>query len=185
MDKQSYWALCHHVWSLLLQEHIDALPVRVSELCGHLRIPVKRYIPECNEGDGMSTMSEGRPMIFVSSLCGRPRQRFTAAHELGHVLLGHVGKYQLVNREPAPTDNPIEQAANMFAARLLAPACVLWGCGVRSAADIMRLCDISEQSAGYRWERMQELYKRGKFLTHPLERAVYEQFSDYISANKL
>lgn len=185
MDKKEYWALCCRVWKLLLQEQIDALPVSMSKLCRKLNIPVKQYIPEGKEGDGKSTIIEGRPVIFVSSLCGRPRQRFTAAHELGHVQYGHVGKYRLVNREPVPTDNPIEQTANMFAARLLAPACVLWGCSVRSAADIMRLCDISEQSAEYRWERMRELYGRGRFLTHPLERAVYEQFSDYIRAHKL
>lgn len=88
-------------------------------------------------------------------------------------------------REPDPGDNPIEQAANVFASRLLAPACVLWGCGVQSAEDIERLCDISRAAAEFRWTRMQELYRRQRFLTSPLERLVYAQFEDYIKGHRL
>jgi Zn-dependent peptidase ImmA (M78 family) len=102
------------------------------------------------------------------------------AHELGHILLGHVGEYHLVNREPSPHDDPIEQEANGFAARLLAPACVLWGCGASSAEEIAALCDISMAAARYRWERMQILLERDKFLRSPLERKVYKRFSKYI-----
>ena len=72
-----------------------------------------------------------------------------------------------------------------FASRLLAPACVLWGCGVRSAEDIERLCDISRAAAEFRWSRMQELYRRQRFLTSPLERLVYAQFEDYIKGHRL
>lgn len=71
------------------------------------------------------------------------------------------------------------------ASRLLAPACVLWGCGVRSAEDIERLCDISRAAAEFRWSRMQELYRRQRFLTSPLERLVYAQFEDYIKGHRL
>ena len=88
-------------------------------------------------------------------------------------------------REPEPGDNPIEQAANVFASRLLAPACVLWGCGVQSAEDIERLCDISRAAADFRWSRMQELYRRQRFLSSPLERLVYDQFADYIKGHRL
>lgn len=99
--------------------------------------------------------------------------------------MGHVGKYELVNREPSPNDNPIEQAANVFASRLLAPACVLWGCGVRSADEIAELCKISHIAAEYRFTRLTELYERNKFLTSPLERKVYQQFSEFIEQNQL
>lgn len=100
-----------------------------------------------------------------------------------------------VNREPNDKDNPIEQAANVFASRLLAPACVLWGLKVKSAEEIVQYCNISMQSAEFRMERMNELYEReeeflrtrGKscFLLSPLERKVYNQFKEYIDKNKL
>lgn len=51
--------------------------------------------------------------ISLSYLYGktgnRQRKRFTVAHELGHIMLGHVGHYELINREILPNDNPIEQ----------------------------------------------------------------------------
>ena len=122
-----------------------------------------------------------------------PRQRFTIAHELGHILL-HGGN-GLYNREPSESDNPIEQEANIFASRLLAPACVLWGLGVTSAQQISELCNISLQSAEFRMRRMNELYEREKrflnmynkscFLISELERKVYRQFSEYIQQNHL
>lgn len=50
------------------------------------------------------------------------RNRFTIAHELGHVLLGHVneGKKQLRDTTFGNSD-PIERAANTFAAELIMP----------------------------------------------------------------
>ena len=133
-------------------------------------------------GGGFSCIVRGVPCICIWRGQRRRRARFTVAHELGHILLGHVGKYTLVNREPSPRDDPVEQAANGFAARLLAPACVLWGCRVSSAAEIAALCDISAVAARYRWERMQLLYARGKFLISPLERTLYACFSQYINS---
>ena len=164
--------------------NIRTLPVSTSQICERLGIVVRiGDLP--GDSDGISTIIRGKPHILVRSQCSPERKRFTVAHELGHILAGHVGKYTLVNREPSPTDNPIEQEANVFASRLLAPACVLWGCGVQTAEDIRRLCRISQQAAEYRMERMRILYARDRFLTSPLERQVYRQFADYIEQNRI
>jgi len=144
-----------------------------------------KYYEGADESDGQSMMLEGKPLILVSRNKPVPRQRFTAAHELGHILLGHVGRGGLVNREPSLADNPLEREANVFASRLLAPACVLWGCGVQSENDIMELCGISRQAAAFRWQRVQLLLARDRFLSSPLERQVYEQFKDYIASHRL
>lgn len=184
MDYKIYQNARDAVWELLIKHKINSLPVRVSEICKKEGISIKHCNSE-SEVDGYSSVILGVPYIYYNSNCTVGRQRFTVAHELGHITLGHVGKYVLVNREPTPNDNPIEQEANVFASRLLAPACVLWGCGVRSADDIIKLCDISRQSAEYRMERMNELYQRNKFLMSPLERQVFKQFEKYISTHKL
>lgn len=170
-------------WEVIIQEQISELPVDILKLCSQMGITVKYLAPE-DEGDGMSIFINDIPHIFVNKKCSRQRIRFTIAHEIGHILLGHVGKYKLVNREPSPTDDPVEQEANVFASRLIAPACVLWGCGVKCADDIAKLCDISLQAAEFRMERMRELYKRDKFLTSPLERQVYKQFEDFIDRQR-
>lgn len=181
MDYRLYQKSRDLAWEILLKEGVCALPVDVLEICRRLGIAVRQYDEPCPDvGDGFSAIIDGVPHICIER--GRPprRARFTVAHELGHVLLGHVGKYTLVNREPSSHDDPVEQAANTFAARLLAPACVLWGCRVSSAAEIAALCGISDMAARYRWERMQILLKRGKFCTSPIERRVYHQFLDFI-----
>lgn len=184
MDYKDYQNARDAAWRLLIDTGAKVLPIKVTQICHLLGIQVKLYAPE-DDNDGMSFMLNGQPVIFVSRNAIPARQRFTTAHELGHILLGHVGRYELVNREPDPGDNPIEQSANVFASRLLAPACVLWGCGAKTPEDIMKLCDISRQAAEFRAGRMEELYRRNKFLTSPLERTVYAQFADYIVNNKL
>lgn len=180
MNYKEYQNARNLSWDILIQENIIELPINIVALCKQLGIEVKYYIPSDNS-DGECTIVEGVPYILVNKNCSRQRKRFTVAHELGHVLLGHVGKYQLVNREISPTDNPIEREANVFASRLLAPACVLWGCKVKTSDDIVRLCDISKQAAEYRMNRMTELYQRNKFLTSPLEKQVFDQFKNFIS----
>lgn len=184
MNYKDYQNARDSAWKLLIDLNIKELPIKTGELCKALGVAVRYYTPT-DGSDGKSLIVDGRPVILVSSAVPLSRQRFTVAHELGHILLGHVGKYELVNREPDPKDSPIEQAANVFASRLLAPACVLWGCGARTPKQIAALCNISYQAAEFRAERMAVLYQRNKFLTSPLERRVFEQFADYIAANRL
>lgn len=171
-------------WKLLIDLNIKELPIRPGAICKTLGIPIWLYTPADGD-DGVSFIEKSKPVIMVSRNIPLARQRFTAAHELGHVLLDHVGRYKLVNREPRPDDNPVEHAANVFASRLLAPACILWGCGAKTPEQIATLCDISYQAARFRAERMKLLYERNKFLISPLERKVYRQFADYIEKNRL
>lgn len=179
MDYKRYKASRNLAWQILLNEGVRELPVKIGPLCKQMGIPVRYYTPT-DGNDGISTIIDGRAVILVSDRCIPTRQRFTAAHELGHILLGHVGQYQLANREPSKCDNPIEQEANVFASRLLAPACVLWALDARTPEQIASLCQISYQAAAFRAERMALLYKRDKFLSSPLEQEVYLQFSDFI-----
>ncbi len=172
------------VWEILIRERVSALPVSVSGLCRNMGIPI--CLEELKDGNsGKSLIVGDQPVIIVNKTDSPERQRFTAAHELGHIMLGHVGKYKLVNREPSANDNPIEQAANVFASRLLAPACVLWGCNIHTAEEIAVNCKISRQAAEYRAARMEILYERNAFLTSQLEREVYENFRRYIETHKV
>ena len=181
MNYKDYQKSRNATWELLLDLGIKELPVKITDICRRIGIPVK-FANLGAEQDGYSVIVNGEPIIVINSLKrdNAARMRFTVAHELGHIMLGHVGVYELVNREPSPEDNEIEQQANIFASRLLAPACVLWGCRVKSPEEIMRLCDISHQAAQFRFNRMKVLYARNKFLISPLERAVFEQFKPFV-----
>ena len=183
MNYKDYKVSRNLAWRVLLNEGVAELPVKVGALCRQMGIKVGYYSPD-DGNDGESTIAGGQAYILVSRNCSVARQRFTAAHELGHILLGHVNQYQLANREPSRGDNPIEMAANVFASRLLAPACVLWALDARTPEEIAALCQISYQSAAFRAERMQILYQRNMFLATPEERAVYNQFREYITRKR-
>jgi Zn-dependent peptidase ImmA (M78 family) len=84
--------------------------------------------------DGYVDLTDGEPKIFVASNCSHDRQRFTLAHEIGHVLLIHAfrdGKRPLTyglrryRMREIPTDfssDPTEERlCNYFAAELLMP----------------------------------------------------------------
>ena len=192
-------------WRLLLECGITELPVKVSAICRHLGVGLRTYTQgyelirragladRVRSGDGFLFRPEdGPPVIFYNGFATVGRQRFTVAHELGHYVLGHTGR--LLNREPSPTDNPQERAANAFAARLLAPACVLRGLKVRGAAQIVHYCGISQQAAEYQMERLTELYRRDAaymaehgrsyFFRSELEWKVYQQFEPFILAQR-
>lgn len=184
MDYKDYQYSRDAAWRILIDCHATELPVRALNICQTLGIPVRRT-SRTEAPEGRSMALNGRPVILLSAEPSPERRRFTLAHELGHIVLGHMDRVGVLNREPSPEDDPLEQAANVFASRLLAPACVLCGCNVQSAAEIAQLCGISQTAAEFRWERLQLLYQRGKFLISPLERQVYAQFRPYIDAHRM
>ena len=179
---------------ILLACNIDRLPVNLNTILLQMGVraypyqgnetPIKEMGLEraCAQTAGLTFYRGDAPIILYDRNTPPPRLRFTVAHELGHIALGHVrpGERTVQNREPRPEDSPIEQAANRFAVDLLAPACVLWGLGVHTPKEIAEVCAISRASAEFRAARMAELYHRGKFLTHPTERAVYAAFLPFI-----
>jgi len=72
------------------------------------------------------TVEEGAQGILVTTKRGLPIQRFTLAHELGHLVLGHEMRFDFLTEDadeatPDASDNPEEKAAEAFASELLAP----------------------------------------------------------------
>ena len=175
-------------WKALIDFNVCELPVLLSRICKILHITIldnkHAHVLRSNE-HGIAVKQNGRWYIVFDETDVYGKQRFTVAHELGHILMGHAMK----NGYPTRRDNIIKPAdeteADMFAARLLAPACVLWGINAQTAEQIADVCGISYTAAKLRAERMDLLRKRNKFLTSPLERQVYKQFEDYIKNNRL
>lgn len=198
MDYKDYQRARDSAWEILLDCNVEQLPVDVTSICQALGIRVFSYrsgekmiarhgLQQLTEQtDGFAMMLYDVPVIFFDSRCTKQRARFTIAHEIGHIMLGHVGHGQCtrINREPAAGDAPEETQANQFAARLLAPACVLWALDIHTAEEIALLCDISLPAAGFRAQRMAVLYQRQKFLTSPLERQVHQAFLPFIRHQK-
>ena len=170
------------VWQALLDFNVTKLPVSVNGIAKQLGIKVIKNsdIHELQNGErGVTLFKNGHWYIVFDDTEPVSVCRFTVAHEIGHILLGHILVTGTKYRTFAKRDEE-EQAADMFASRLLAPACVLHELHATTATEIAKICNISMPAAKNRAERMQVLEARNKYYLHPLERQVRQQFEQFI-----
>lgn len=174
-------------WQCLIDYNINCLPIDVLGIARTAGIKVIKNssVEELLLSEsGASVFDAGEWFIIYDDENTPQRCRFTIAHELGHIFLGHELK-KGYHARTFDIDKPqVETEADVFASRLLAPACVLWGLNLHEAEEIAGFCKISLAAARIREKRMNVLYKRQKFLTSPLESKVYKQFEEYIKLNK-
>ena len=156
--------LRHFVDNLLNNCEISDAPVPVEEIAEYLRAEI-RYSPFDGELAGMLVRSDdGEIVIGVNSVHHTNRQRFTIAHECGHLVLHkgidvHIDRSFRVNRRDERSTqaiDPDEIEANRFAAELLMPYDMI-------ADDIIDI-DIEDD------EELKELAEKyqvsGQALTH-------------------
>jgi Zn-dependent peptidase ImmA (M78 family) len=135
------------------------IPVeRIAHLCGGQ----VRYEPFEGQISGILYNENGRIIIGVNSLHPKTRQRFTIAHEIGHIKL-HQGEQFYIDRDfriylrdekSSQATDKKEIQANSFAAELLMP-------------EKMLMADWQERDTGYTYdiendEFIQSLAKRYK-----------------------
>lgn len=85
----------------------------------------------------------GMPLLIVCGTDGLARQRFTLAHELGHLRLGHGGVVDRQHSLSGYDHDPCEVEANSFAAEFLIPksAMLAWAAG-RETRRALTLEDV-------------------------------------------
>lgn len=151
----------------ILEEHeLDELPVKVAEVAKRLGAEVRKK-PSPDGISGMLWRQDGKPVIAVDSRDHRHRQRFTIAHEIGHLVLhadevhvdrgyrsealrqGPSGVYRRSPRSSEGSD-PMEIEANRFAASLLMPAHQLdRSLELEGAIDPIRSTTVRELAKAY------------------------------------
>lgn len=185
MDYGIYKDVRNASWMCLIDCKVKELPVNPVEIVRKYGISCKAVSFEMlGRSSGIIRKNRlGIVNIYYDKDQIKNRQKFTILHELGHYVLGHLGDTPLSRseRECKPEE---ETAADRFAADMLMPACVLWGLGIHTEEDIARVCGVSMQAARIRAERMEVLYRRNMFLSHPLERQVFQQFKPWIDKCK-
>ncbi len=98
------------------------------ELCHIMHINVKMVIiPDMPKG--LSLRLFGRDVVYVNKHLDFNRQHVVVAHELGHIVLGHMqhkvfGFDVIPKRESSEKANQQELAANKFAFLLIAHTCL-------------------------------------------------------------
>jgi len=106
-------------------------PIDLNVIAKRLDVPIRtEQLPK--EISGFLHRQGTAAVIVVNSRHTRARQRFTIAHELGHLILDHkpdqvhVDKSFVIKfRKAAHVVDPEETQANFFAASLLMPAPML------------------------------------------------------------
>ena len=114
---------------LLLQFDISSVPVDVEAIASRLGAIIRREDFD-EDLSGFALQKNGSQYIGINSTEGHERQRFTLAHELGHLLLhkedkvsydAGVGLMLLREAHSVRGSDIKEVEANRFAAELLMP----------------------------------------------------------------
>lgn len=191
----------------LLEAGICTLPVDLSCIAEYFNIKTVDYeaYARCYELEaeqmyneistgGFSFFEDGRFVCVINGkACGKMRRRWTFAHELGHILLGHISE------DGDKLSAECEREAEIFASELLAPLDILHFCGVSSPEEIARLCGLSKQAADFRYEELSKLRRQhsairrsamqsgdvpkssSAFMSDEQRKQLFEQFLPFIA----
>jgi len=155
---------------LLKSARIENPPVRVDKIAEKLKAKLS-FEPFEGEDDisGILYRDEKQTVIGINSTHSKVRQRFTIAHEIGHLVL-HDGdlfvdqtmRVNFRDKRSSLAENQHEIEANKFAAELLMPQEMIRrevmkhitkkkaATETQLIAELARVFDVSEQAMGYR-----------------------------------
>jgi len=152
MNSQKRKSIQNQVRKLLEEHEITTAPVPIERILKSLDAQI-RFSPLDDELSGMVYVKDGTPIVGVNALHHPNRQRFTMAHECGHLVLHrpeitkkiHVDKgfptMLMRDLNSGTGADEMEVEANLFAAELLMPASFL----ARSLND--KPIDIDDEAA--------------------------------------
>ena len=180
-------------WKNLIKYNVTSLPVDVFKMCRKAGVSVISYKSAIDvikahqfekhlDNDGFTAKIDGGYYIFYNdTITPKSRIIFTIAHEMGHIALGHARTGVTIwNRGEQAEPAPEETQANIFASRLLAPACVIKEMDIHTAEELQEITGLSYTAAKIRLERLNQLRARDKFYLSPLEREVKSNFKRFI-----
>ncbi len=167
---------------------ISSLPVDLSAIFDYYKWCYRGFDEAAEEGLTIDTSKDGYTLgkskdgqwlytvVFNHEFISQ-RIRWTLAHEIGHIVLGHIksGKSGAIENEEA----------QYFAEQLLSPIAVVAKLGAQSGEDIMQMCNISNEATGWRIPDLQRhFWYREKYGYTEDDKAFLKQFEDFINANQ-
>ncbi|MBK2259571.1 ImmA/IrrE family metallo-endopeptidase [Francisella philomiragia] len=120
-------AQIERVANALIEKYDLTFPIPVSALAKELKHPIKELRPESNEdNENIAGILYLDNSILVNYMDSSQRQRFTIAHELGHLelhrrMIEESDGANVAYRSDFSGLDPVEIEANHFAASLLMP----------------------------------------------------------------
>lgn len=163
-----YTARIERLWQVLKGQSISLKPKEAAQLvlqrCNvrHPPVDVEHIVTTCGIAlhpvagvawSGAVNSNTTQASIWVRSTDATVRQRFTIAHELGHLLLHPSG---MAFRDDTFSGGPLEVEANAFAAALLMPASFLQPATVllTPTAQLARIYKVSETAMEIRLNQL-------------------------------
>ena len=186
-------------WRTLLRFEIDSLPVDAERIAKGLGITPESWPEKVSpfyallpQGAAAASLRiSGVWHVYMQPGLSYSRYCFALAHELGHLILQHptrkaapaVYTFDGAENQGDLMDDPHSDCdldADMFAIRLLAPACVLHCMHVLSPGQLAALCNLPPKAAALRAQRIALLDQRNVYYTHPLEKQLARRFRPYL-----
>ena len=94
-------------WQVLLDYNVRQLPVKITDIAKQADIKVVKnsdcHLLKDNQ-IGLSILIDSKWYIVFDDNMSSERARFTIAHELGHIFLGHIS---LLNRSDSKNEKGI------------------------------------------------------------------------------
>lgn len=111
---------------ILERYRVYLLPVKVDDIASRLGVIIRPLDKElCKDYSGLAYVDSktGLKHIYYNQSDSFNRQRFTKAHELGHLVFEHtVFKDKFYDDFKGDFDDPFEKEANIFASEILMPS---------------------------------------------------------------
>lgn len=129
----------------------------------------------------------GRYLVLYddeSALRAPGRLRWTLAHEMGHIVLGHLRDHAEtrcgLDGLPEAQYHCLEREADYFAAMLLAYPVVIRACGIASAAQLQGFCGLSQPAARAQFEKL----LKSRMMPSEVDAQVERHFEEEIRGRK-
>jgi len=139
---------------LLADVGINNPPIFIRDIINYIKKDkdLSVYAWEFGEDtDGIQVTKGDKAMIGYNKTQHMHRQRFTVAHEIGHLLLGHTKENFVLDLS---SNKPEEIEANQFAAELLMPLKMLKKSFQNGKVDVKRITKIYNVSEEMVWWRL-------------------------------
>lgn len=197
-DKPRYATITRKAYQLLAELEIAKFPVDPFEIIEQLDSLYLAAWTELKENTGVSDPAglkvrkldaetivkrgSGEYLIVYDDTIGYlPRIRFTLAHEIGHIIMGHFTEFEKTSLREGVTPAEkvvLEREADAFAAELLAPRTILRRFpGMRNdSAWLKQTCFLSEKAADIRAKEL----RRVDFGYYKHEDRLHRNFYNYL-----
>lgn len=199
-EKPRYGEVSKRALFFLLRYKLSSLPIPLDEIINELGCSIRTYsfhakkigcsVQDVCDAfgsiDGYSVYSEitGKYKITYNDLISSPeRIRFTIMHEIAHIYLNHFIDFSQTQLRRGGLNEEdlivLDQEANNFVPKVLAPEIVLLHIGWKLPKIIHRKCALSIEASKYRSQKIIEMEIKRNYITG-LELKVLRQFNDFI-----